>query len=113
MSSFVPAICTLLCYKQNRYPVLFLSDAVVDRIKYDDRLNSIEQAISFSKMAGCVGIVLKVQALLQTPGLISFIQNQGMLVYTYGAPNNELSSYLKQRKHGVNGIIVDNVASFR
>ncbi|KAJ3182521.1 Glycerophosphocholine phosphodiesterase [Gaertneriomyces sp. JEL0708] len=107
-SSFHPEICWMLSMKQNQYPVFFLTEGGTETT-YDARCNSLLNAVRFATRAGCLGIVTKVDPILEAPGLIKAIRESGLLLFTYGAMNNEVANAKLQRDYGVDAIIVDKV----
>lgn len=66
-SCFDPDICTMLRYKQNIYPVMFLSLGVTDRYtKFNDpRCNTIENGLYNAYSAELLGIVAHTEDLLR------------------------------------------------
>ncbi|KNC99854.1 uncharacterized protein SPPG_05227 [Spizellomyces punctatus DAOM BR117] len=109
-SSFHPEVCWMLSMKQNHYPVFFLTEGGTDTT-YDARCNSLLDAVRFATRAGCLGIVTKVDPILEAPGLIRAIRESGLLLFTYGGLNNEVENAKLQRSYGVDAIIVDKVRS--
>eukprot|EP00842_Homolaphlyctis_polyrhiza_P006787 jgi/Hompol1/7109/HPOL_000652-RA len=107
-SSFHPEICLLLCQKQNKYPVFFLTEGGMAQT-VDERLNSLWSAIQVAKRCGCLGIVTLVDPLLKSPALIPTIRRTGLLLFTYGSLSNDVDNCKIQRAYGVDGIIVDKV----
>ncbi|KAI9099862.1 Glycerophosphoryl diester phosphodiesterase family-domain-containing protein [Phlyctochytrium arcticum] len=107
-SSFQPEICWMLSVKQNHYPVFFLTDGGTE-MTFDSRCNSLLDAVRFATRAGCLGIVTKVDPILEAPGLIKAIRESGLLLFTYGGLNNEVENAKLQRDYGVDAIIVDKV----
>ncbi|KAH6589680.1 hypothetical protein BASA82_000818 [Batrachochytrium salamandrivorans] len=107
-SSFHPEICLLLCRKQNKYPVFFLTVGGMEKT-YDKRLNSLWNAMMVAKQVGCVGVVTVVNPLLQAPRIISTLRRSGLALFTYGSPSNAVPCCKIQRAYGVDGIITDKV----
>lgn len=71
-SSFDPDICTMLRFKQNRYPVMFLTVGVTEKYKRyrDPRGNSIETAVFNSVAMELLGIVAHTEDLLRDPSQV-------------------------------------------
>ncbi|CAG8538168.1 891_t:CDS:2, partial [Paraglomus occultum] len=111
-SSFHPDICQLLAVKQPNYPVFFLSDVGTVSIA-DARSKSIQRAIRFAKSADLLGIVIRSDPALEAPQLIKTIKETGLLVFTYGARNNDVECAKFQKKLGVDAVIVDSVVAVR
>ncbi|CAG8500548.1 1090_t:CDS:10, partial [Acaulospora colombiana] len=89
-SSFHPNICLGLSFKQPNYP-----------------------AIRFAKLANLLGIVAKVNPIIEAPKLVNAVREAGLLMFTYGDSNNEVSNVRLQRKAGVDAVIVDSVLAVR
>ncbi|KAK5668503.1 Glycerophosphocholine phosphodiesterase [Batrachochytrium dendrobatidis] len=107
-SSFHPEICLLLCKKQTKYPVFFLTVGGMEKM-CDKRLNSLWNAILFAKRCGCVGIVTEVSPLLLAPRIISTVRRTGLVLFTYGSKNNSVDQCKIQSAYGIDGIIMDKV----
>ncbi|XP_073821593.1 glycerophosphocholine phosphodiesterase GPCPD1-like [Musca autumnalis] len=73
-SCFDPDICTMLRFKQNRYPVMFLTIGVTEKYqKYlDPRGNRIETAVFNSLAMELLGIVAHTEDLLRDPSQVSY-----------------------------------------
>lgn len=72
-SCFDPDICTMLRFKQNRYPVMFLTVGVTEKYKrfLDPRGNRIETAVFNSLAMELLGIVAHTEDLLRDPSQVS------------------------------------------
>lgn len=68
-SCFDPDICTMLRFKQNLYPVMFLTLGVTTKYKkfLDPRGNTIEAAVCNSLTMELLGIVAHTEDLLRDP----------------------------------------------
>ncbi|KAF9925244.1 Glycerophosphocholine phosphodiesterase [Linnemannia zychae] len=111
-SSFHPDICLLLNLKQPNYPVFFLTDGGTS-VMADRRCNSIQSAVRFATSIDLLGIVTASQPIIEAPNLVKGIKETGLLVFTYGADNNEVENAKLQRRHGVDAVIVDSVLAVR
>lgn len=75
-SCFDPDICTMLRYKQNIYPVMFLTLGVTERYTpyLDPRCNTTESAVCSARAMELLGIVAHTEDLLRDPTkVISFL----------------------------------------
>src|SRR5438034_1258617 len=104
-SSFHPDICLMLAFKQPNYPVFFLTDCG-EEIMADARCNSLQQAIRFAQFANLLGIVTTSAPIIEAPKLVKTIKETGLLLFTYGTMNNNVSNVQLQRKAGVDAVIV-------
>ncbi|KAI8904579.1 Glycerophosphoryl diester phosphodiesterase family-domain-containing protein [Powellomyces hirtus] len=109
-SSFHPEICWMLSMKQNHYPVFFLTEGGTEHTS-DARANTLHDAVRFAARSGCLGIVTKVDPILDAPGLVRAIRESGLLLFTYGAKNNVVQNVRLQKNWGVDAVIVDKVRS--
>ncbi|KAJ3300308.1 Glycerophosphocholine phosphodiesterase [Borealophlyctis nickersoniae] len=109
-SSFHPEICWMMSMKQNQYPVFFLTEGGT-ATTYDMRCNSLLEAVRFATRSGCLGVVTHVAPILEAPGLIRAVREGGLLLFTYGALNNEVENVRLQKAYGVDAVIVDKVKS--
>lgn len=73
-SCFDPDICTMLRYKQNRYPVMFLTLGHTTKYeKYlDPRGNSMETAVWHAVAMQLLGIVAHTEDLLRDPSQVNY-----------------------------------------
>ena len=76
-SCFDPNICTMLRFKQNRYPVMFLTLGVTERYKkyMDPRCNTIEMAVFHSISMELLGVVAHTEDLLRDPSQVRNCHN--------------------------------------
>lgn len=79
-SSFDPDICVMLRWKQNIYPVMFLSQGISDRYEmfHDPRGDTIECAVFHANSNGLLGIVAHTMDLLRdtTQVSIGFLKSE-------------------------------------
>ncbi|RUS26593.1 Glycerophosphoryl diester phosphodiesterase family-domain-containing protein, partial [Jimgerdemannia flammicorona] len=111
-SSFHPEVCLMLNLKQPNYPVFFLTDCGYFP-QADVRCSSIQEATRFAKAADLLGIVTASEPVLEAPRMVRTIKETGLLLFTYGALNNEVGNAKLQRSFGVDAVIVDSVMAVR
>lgn len=72
-SCFDPDICTMLRFKQNMYPVMFLTLGVTEKYPqyHDPRCNTIESAVSNAYAMELLGIVAHTEDLLRDSSQVS------------------------------------------
>ncbi|XP_062151685.1 glycerophosphodiester phosphodiesterase GDPD1, chloroplastic-like [Alnus glutinosa] len=107
-SSFQPDASLLLRKLQNAYPVFFLTNGGTE-IYYDERRNSLEEAIKLCLEGGLQGIVSEVKGVFGNPGAVNKIKEAKLSLLTYGKLNNVAEAVYVQHLMGVNGVIVDLV----
>uniref|UniRef100_A0A8D0CPN1 Glycerophosphocholine phosphodiesterase 1 n=1 Tax=Sander lucioperca TaxID=283035 RepID=A0A8D0CPN1_SANLU len=90
-SCFDPDICTMVRQKQNKYPILFLTQGISE--KYPDMLDircqSTQIAISFAQSENILGISAHAEELLKNLSYIGDAQSKGLVVFSWGDDNNE------------------------
>ncbi|BCS01997.1 uncharacterized protein AKAW2_60261A [Aspergillus luchuensis] len=110
LSSFTPEICILLAFKQQTYPVMYITNAgkppVTDREK---RAGSLQAAVGFAQQWGLNGIVLASETLIICPRLIGYVQRSGLVCGSYGPLNNIPENAQLQVDAGINILMADRV----
>ncbi|GJP35739.1 hypothetical protein CLOM_g20268 [Closterium sp. NIES-68] len=108
-SSFMPDAVVALRKRQTKHEVLFLT--VGSGSFSDDRMNSVQAAVAHCKAHALSGIVSEVKTLLADSATIRLVKDAGLLLYSYGTTNDDVDAAHFQQYHGVDGIIVDDVAA--
>lgn len=110
-SCFDPDICTMLRYKQNLYPVMFLTQGVTERYQpyWDPRCNTIESAVSHAYATELLGIVAHTEDLLRDSTQINLATDLGLIVFCWGDDNNSVDTIKLLKEMGVHGIIYDKM----
>ncbi|XP_074540943.1 glycerophosphocholine phosphodiesterase GPCPD1-like [Halichoeres trimaculatus] len=110
-SCFDPDICTMVRQKQNKYPILFLTQGV--SVKYpelmDIRCQTTQIAISFAQSENILGISAHTEELLKSLSLIRDAQSKGLVVFSWGDDNNDHENRRKLREQGIDGLIYDSI----
>ncbi|KAK0508799.1 hypothetical protein JMJ35_009075 [Cladonia borealis] len=83
LSSFSPEICILLAYKQETFPILFISKAGTVPVG-DIRAGSLKGAIDFAQAWGLAGIVVLSDPFVMCPRLLTYAKDSGLVVGSYG-----------------------------
>ncbi|KAM3460163.1 hypothetical protein NHJ6243_006209 [Beauveria neobassiana] len=110
LSSFTPEICVLLKFKQNAYPVLFITNAgKLPMMDKELRAASLQIALKFARYWQLSGLVLACDTFLLCPRLISLVQNAGLVCASYGLGNNDPVNAKIQDDAGIDILIVDKV----
>ena len=89
-SSFDPDVCTMLRYKQNLYPVMFLTLGITARYPsyHDPRCNTIESAVRNACAMEFLGIVVHTEDLLRDETQIAYAKKQNLIVFCWCDDNN-------------------------
>ncbi|TDH00218.1 hypothetical protein EPR50_G00186110 [Perca flavescens] len=110
-SCFDPDICTMVRQKQNKYPILFLTQGISE--KYPDmmdiRCQTTQIAISFAQSENILGISAHAEELLKNLSYIGDAQSKGLVVFSWGDDNNEHEIRNKLREQGIDGLIYDSI----
>lgn len=72
-SCFNPDICSMIRLKQNKYPVVFLTQGETSKYSpyIDPRCWNVKSAVSFAQMADIIGINVHTEDILRDPKLVS------------------------------------------
>ncbi|RHZ82191.1 hypothetical protein Glove_112g42 [Diversispora epigaea] len=126
-SSFNPAICTALNWKQPNYAVFFNSFCGFENknknhedggatyeedIEQDKRCTSIKEAVKFAKINNLLGVVCDATLLVRVPSLITSVKQAGLILTTFGTANNDSHNIRTQERFGVDAIIIDGVIKY-
>ncbi|KAI0375722.1 hypothetical protein BV20DRAFT_976261 [Pilatotrama ljubarskyi] len=125
-TSFAPDICAALNWKQPNYPVFLASQCGeishappsatalnIDDV-HDYRLWSLDAAVEFSKMNNLLGVILDAGLLARVPSLIQGVKDLGLLVGTFGLPEDleRLPSSAGAEATGVDAVLHDGVLTY-
>lgn len=95
-SSFCPAACAVLNWKQPNYAVLFASYCGLsrstpegmlqrpNRLELDKRCTSIEGAVKFAKTNNLLGVLFDSTIVTRVPSLIDSVKENGLLLGLFG-----------------------------
>lgn len=110
-SCFDPDICTMVRHKQNKYPILFLTQGISDKYPemMDIRCQSTKIAMSFAQSENILGISAHTEELLKYLSYIGDAQSKGLVVFSWGDDNNDHETRRKLREQGIDGLIYDSI----
>lgn len=135
-SCFDPDICTMIRFKQNIYPVMFLTLGVTSKYPqyYDPRCNTIESAVCNAVAMELLGIVAHTEDLLRDTSQvcesgpvahrrqsrlllihsccylqINLAKDQGLVVFCWGDDNNCKDTIKQLKSLGIHAIIYDKM----
>ncbi|XP_066944816.1 glycerophosphocholine phosphodiesterase GPCPD1 isoform X1 [Macrobrachium rosenbergii] len=110
-SCFHPDICTMLRLKQNRYPVMFLTQGESEEWPpYEDqRTSSIEHAILYATNADILGINVHTEDLMRDSTLVKLALEHSLIVFCWGDHNNDQETIKFLKELGLHGIIYDKI----
>ncbi|XP_071519746.1 glycerophosphocholine phosphodiesterase GPCPD1-like isoform X1 [Panulirus ornatus] len=110
-SCFHPDICTMLRLKQNRYPVMFLTQGVSEVWPpYEDqRTSTIHQAVLYAINADILGINVHTEDLMRDSSQMQKALEHSLIVFCWGDHNNDQENIKFLKKVGLHGIIYDKI----
>jgi len=110
-SSFNPDLCTALRMKQNRFPVLFLTQGVTAKYgKYrDPRCWNVKNGAHFAKAAELLGLNIMAENLLREPALVQNVRESGLVLFCWTDDKNDKATIEELRRMRLDGIVYDRV----
>ncbi|CAN9507677.1 unnamed protein product [Ophioblennius macclurei] len=110
-SCFDPDVCTMVRTKQNKYPILFLTQGISEKYPelMDVRCQTTQIAISFAQSENILGISAHTEELLNHLNYIGDAQTKGLVVFSWGDDNNEHENRKTLRERGIDGLIYDSI----
>uniref|UniRef100_A0A673ZKJ0 Glycerophosphocholine phosphodiesterase 1 n=1 Tax=Salmo trutta TaxID=8032 RepID=A0A673ZKJ0_SALTR len=108
-SCFDPDVCTMVRQKQNKYPILFLTQGISETYPelMDIRCRTTQIAMSFAQSENILGVSAHTEELLQNLEHIREAQSKGLVVFCWGDLNNDHDNRTKLREQGIDGLIYD------
>lgn len=113
-SSFDADICTMVRQKQNKYPILFLTQGKSDIYPelMDLRSRTTPIAMSFAQFENILGINAHTEDLLRNPSYVQEAKAKGLVIFCWGDDTNDPENRRKLKEFGVNGLIYDRYLFF-
>ncbi|KAG9484326.1 hypothetical protein GDO78_009963 [Eleutherodactylus coqui] len=110
-SSFDADICTMVRLKQNRYPILFLTQGQSEIYPelMDLRSRSTPFAVSFAQFENILGINVHTEDLLRNPRYIQEAKSKGLVIFCWGDDTNDPENRKLMREYGIDGLIYDRI----
>nr|XP_040132136.1 glycerophosphocholine phosphodiesterase GPCPD1 isoform X4 [Ictidomys tridecemlineatus] len=110
-SSFDADICTMVRQKQNKYPILFLTQGKSDIYPelMDLRSRTTPIAMSFAQFENLLGINAHTEDLLRNPSYIQEAKAKGLVIFCWGDDTNDPENRRKLKEFGVHGLIYDRI----
>ncbi|XP_064457256.1 glycerophosphocholine phosphodiesterase GPCPD1-like isoform X2 [Ornithodoros turicata] len=114
LSCFHPDICTMIRLKQNKYPLLFLTQGQTEKYPpyLDPRTSTVHIATYFALCTDILGVNVHTEDLLKNPALIPFIKKHKLILFCWGEDNNHSDTISSLKMKGVDGVIYDKVDLF-
>lgn len=110
-SSFNPDVCTTIRCKQNKYPVLFLTQGVNSKYANyrDPRTRNIPNASKFVEMAEILGINAMAEDLLRDPGQVDIVKKRGQVLFCWTDDKNDKDTLNCLKGMDLDGIVYDRM----
>ncbi|XP_046443708.1 glycerophosphocholine phosphodiesterase GPCPD1-like [Daphnia pulex] len=110
-SCFHPDICTVLRMKQNKYPVMFLTQGITAKFAdyHDPRTHNIPTGVHFVLSIGILGLCVHSEDILRDPTQVALVQSRGLILFCWGEDNNDQATIRYLKNLGLNGIIYDKI----
>lgn len=110
-SSFDADICTMVRLKQNKYPILFLTQGQSEIYPelMDLRSRSTPFAVSFAQFENLLGINVHTEDLLKNPHYIREAKSKGLVIFCWGDDTNDPENRKLMREYGIDGLIYDRI----
>ncbi|XP_034555261.1 glycerophosphocholine phosphodiesterase GPCPD1 isoform X2 [Notolabrus celidotus] len=110
-SCFDPDVCSMVRQKQNKYPILFLTQGISEKYPelMDIRCQTTQIAISFAQSENILGISAHTEELLKNFSFIGDAQSKGLVVFSWGEDNNDHENRNRLREQGIDGLIYDRI----
>lgn len=111
LSCFHPDICAMIRLKQNKYPLLFLTQGQTEKYPpyLDTRTSTVQMATYFALSTHILGINVHTEELLKQPSLIPFVKDHKLILFCWGEDNNHSDTITNLKRKGVDGVIYDKL----
>ena len=109
LSCFHPDVCTMIRYKQNKYPLLFLTQGVTEKYPayQDPRTETVLMASYFAKAINILGINAHTEELLKNLDFITYVKSKKLILFCWGEDANTTAAIDDLKRKGVDGVIYD------
>ncbi|XP_061415432.1 glycerophosphocholine phosphodiesterase GPCPD1 [Lethenteron reissneri] len=110
-SSFDANICAMVRLKQNKYPVLFLTQGMTEVYPefMDIRTRSTQIAVHFAQAENILGISAHTEDLLRNPTYIVEAKSKGLVIFGWGNDTNVSENRHRLKELGMDGLIYDRI----
>ncbi|XP_015189141.1 PREDICTED: glycerophosphocholine phosphodiesterase GPCPD1-like isoform X2 [Polistes dominula] len=110
-SSFNPDICAMIRLKQNKYPVVFLTQGVTTKYPtyHDPRCQTIPMAIRHALASDILGINVHTEDILRDPSQVKLVKDAGLIIFCWGDDNNDIDTIRHLKKLGLHAVIYDKM----
>ncbi|XP_078044797.1 glycerophosphocholine phosphodiesterase GPCPD1 isoform X1 [Augochlora pura] len=113
-SSFNPDICAMIRLKQNKYPVVFLTQGITSKYPtyHDPRCQTVSMAVRHALAADILGINVHTEDILRDPSQVKFVKDAGLIIFCWGDDNNDKATIQHLKKLGLHAVIYDKIDEY-
>ncbi|KAL0117504.1 hypothetical protein PUN28_010375 [Cardiocondyla obscurior] len=113
-SSFNPDICAMIRLKQNKYPVVFLTQGITSKYPtyHDPRCQTIPMAMRHALAADILGINVHTEDILRDPSQVKLVKDVGLIIFCWGDDNNDKDTIQYLKKLGLHAVIYDKIDEY-
>nr|XP_012151100.1 PREDICTED: glycerophosphocholine phosphodiesterase GPCPD1-like isoform X2 [Megachile rotundata]XP_012151102.1 PREDICTED: glycerophosphocholine phosphodiesterase GPCPD1-like isoform X2 [Megachile rotundata] len=113
-SSFNPDICAMIRLKQNKYPVVFLTQGITSKYPtyHDPRCQTIPMAVRHALAADILGINVHTEDILRDPSQVKLVKDAGLIIFCWGDDNNDKDTIQHLKKLGLHAVIYDKIDEY-
>ncbi|XP_018392349.1 PREDICTED: glycerophosphocholine phosphodiesterase GPCPD1-like [Cyphomyrmex costatus] len=113
-SSFNPDICAMIRLKQNKYPVVFLTQGITSKYPtyHDPRCQTIPMAMRHALAADILGINVHTEDILRDPSQVKLVKDTGLIIFCWGDDNNDKDTIQYLKKLGLHAVIYDKIDEY-
>uniref|UniRef100_A0A0A9Y8A0 Glycerophosphocholine phosphodiesterase GPCPD1 n=1 Tax=Lygus hesperus TaxID=30085 RepID=A0A0A9Y8A0_LYGHE len=110
-SCFHPDICSMIRLKQNKYPVMFLTQGITDKYPayHDPRCLNVPIAVHFAVNMDILGINVHTEDLLRDSSQVELVKRAGLVLFCWGDDNNDLATNKHLKELGIHAVIYDRI----
>ncbi|KAL1458572.1 hypothetical protein WDU94_008710 [Cyamophila willieti] len=110
-SCFHPDVVSALRLKQNKYPVIFLTQGITKRWPQykDPRCHNVPMGTHHAVSASLLGLSVNTDDLLRDDTQVKFVKDAGLMVWCWGIEANDPANVKHLKQLGVQAVINDKV----
>uniref|UniRef100_A0A8D8VXM3 Glycerophosphocholine phosphodiesterase GPCPD1 n=1 Tax=Cacopsylla melanoneura TaxID=428564 RepID=A0A8D8VXM3_9HEMI len=110
-SCFHPDVVSALRLKQNKYPVIFLTQGITKRWPQykDPRCHNVTMGTHHAISASLLGLSVNTEDLLRDDSQVKFVKDSGLMVWCWGIEGNDPANVKHLKRLGVQAVINDKV----
>ncbi|EDW80489.2 uncharacterized protein Dwil_GK11537 [Drosophila willistoni] len=109
-SSFDADICAMIRYKQNRYPVVLITEDPEKPVQYfDQRVNILQNAVYMASALEFFGLALHSNSILYHPIALHLLNENNLRGIVWGSRNTDVNVRDTLKRYGLVGVIYDRI----